>query len=248
MKLGKRPASYDKRDLRLSHYLKTAALPPIPPQFGVEGKVKSWGMLGNDTVGDCAVAGAAHEHELWTAATVFGQAPFTDDDVLSDYTAISGYTPTNPSTDVGCDMHDVMKYRRNIGVVDSKGTRHKVAGYVWLEPGNLDHLLAACYLFGVVGVGIQFPDSAMDQFNAGQPWSVVGGAQIDGGHYIPCVAMRSELVVVTWGKLQLMTPTFYQKYNDESVALLSTEFLHGQLSPQGFNVSQLITDLGLLMK
>ena len=246
--MGKKQARYDHRDFLMAKYVDMNKFPPLPSQFGHEGKVAQWGMLGNDQVGDCTIAGAEHETMLLTALSTLGQAQFNDACAISDYSTATGYDPAQPNTDQGADMHDIMKFRRQTGVIDIKGNRHKIAGYVWLEPGNVQHLLMATYLFGVVGVGIQFPDSAMDQFNSSQPWTPVGGAQIQGGHYIPCVACRSNPLIVTWGKLHPMTPSFYEKYNDESIALISTEFLHGQTSPEGFSASDLITDLGLLAK
>jgi hypothetical protein len=37
-----------------------------------------------------------------------------------------------------------------------------------LAPGNPDQLALAIYLFGAIGIGIKFPNTAMDQFNAGK--------------------------------------------------------------------------------
>ena len=84
-------------------------------------------------------------------------------------------------------MQAAASYRRKTGVIDTKGKRHKIVAYLALTKGNLDQHVSAAYLFGAVGVGIQFPASAMDQFNAGKPWDVVSGAKIEGGHYIPLV-------------------------------------------------------------
>jgi hypothetical protein len=40
--------------------------------------------------------------------------------------------------------------------------------YLPLAPGNPDQLALAIYLFGAIGIGIKFPNTAMDQFNAGK--------------------------------------------------------------------------------
>jgi hypothetical protein len=140
-------------------------------------------------------------------------------------------------------VRDALNYRRKTGLIDAAGNRHKIGAFLALEPGNVDHLLEALYLFGIVGIGIQFPDSAMDQFNAGKPWSVVAGARIEGGHYVPLVAKRSNLECVTWGRIQPMTSQFYAKYCDEAWAILSPEMLKGGKSPEGFDLAQLQTDL-----
>jgi hypothetical protein len=256
-KLGKKPATYDKRDLQFAHYRTTAPLPPHPKQFGHEKLVaaSAWQMLGNgpdNTVsqgfqgaGDCVFAGGDHETMLWTLE---GGAPaqFTGANAISDYSAVTGYNPKNPKSDQGTDVRQALKYRRSTGLIDAAGKRHKIGAYLALEPGNTDHLLEALYLFGVVGIGIQFPDSAMDQFNAGKPWSVVQGARIEGGHYVPLVAKRSNLECVTWGRIQPMTSQFYAKYCDEAWAILSPEMLKSGKSLEGFDLGQLQTDLNAL--
>jgi hypothetical protein len=86
----------------------------------------------------------------------------------------------------------------------------------------------------------------MDQFNHGQPWDVVPGAKIEGGHYIPLVAKRENLEVVTWGALQQMTDAFYQEYCDEAWAYISVEDLKENKSPEGFDLEELQADLAAI--
>jgi len=245
MKLGKKPARPGAFRLRLRDYLVT--LPTPPAEFGHDGLVATdWGMLGNDRVGDCVLAGGAHETMLWTAE---GGAPasFNDAGVLADYSAITGYNPADPSTDQGTDMQQAAAYRRATGLIDAAGNRHKVAAYLAITAGDLNEHLVAAYVFGAVGVGITFPDSAMAQFNAGQPWDVVAGSTIEGGHYVPLVASRGGLLqFVTWGKLQAATPAFFQANNDESVVYLSEETLANGVDLEGFNLDQLRADLAAL--
>ena len=213
-KLGKQPATVDRRDLMFARYVQPAALPTPPPQFGHETLIgaKDWGMLGNDQWGDCAWAGPAHETMLLTAEGG-KQAAFTDASVLRDYSAGTGFDPNagpsgqNP-TDQGSNVRDVLKYRVKTGIVDAAGTRHKIGAYVKLDPKNLEQIYQAMYLFQAVGIGIEFPDSAMAQFQAGKPWDVVAGAKVEGGHYVPCLAKRENLEVVTWGAVQQMRVAF----------------------------------------
>jgi hypothetical protein len=247
--LGKKKATYDHRDLMMARYLDLSKLPPLPDNFGSEGLVGDWGMYGNDNCGDCVWAGAAHETMLWSRIGAAPDAVFNDTTVLSDYTALTGFDPNDPATDQGTDMHEAMNYRRNIGILDANGVRHKIAAYVWLEPGNLQQLYYATYLFKAAGIGIQFPDSAMDQFNKDLPWAVVGGSQVNGGHYIPAIAKRANnIMCVSWSKPQLMTPAFYTKFNDETAAMISEEFLTNGKSPEGFDLPTLIRDLGMIQK
>jgi hypothetical protein len=249
LRLGKRPASEDQRDLLFSNYVKPAELPRPPKQFGHEMlfPAKGWQMLGNDEWGDCAWAGPAHETMM--LSTEGGKpAEFTTAGVLRDYAAGTGFDPNagppgNNPTDRGSNVRDVLKYRAKTGIVDAAGKRHKIGAYVKLTPKDLTQVYQAMYLFQTVGIGIEFPSSAMDQFHAGEPWSVVKGAQIEGGHYVPCVAKRSNIDVVTWGALQQMTIEFFETYCDEAWAYISSEDLQKGVDPDGFSLKQLKADL-----
>jgi hypothetical protein len=261
LKLGKKAATYDKRDLLFAQYRTAEPLPSHPKHFGHEKLVaaSAWQMLGNgpdNTVspgfkgaGDCVFAGGDHETILWTLE---GGTPaqFTGANAISDYSAVTGYNPKAPPdahgdnpTDQGTNVRDALKYRQKTGLIDVAGKRHKVGVYLALELGNMDQLLEALYLFGIVGIGIKFPDSAMDQFNEGKPWSVVPGPDPTEGHYIPLVAYRKNLECVTWGRIQQMTSQFYKTYCDEAWAILSPEMLVAGKSPEGFDLAELKTDL-----
>lgn len=252
LRLGKKPATDDAQDLLFTKYVDAAQIPPAPAEFGHEKLFppKGWGMLGNDEWGDCAWAGPAHETML--LSTEGGHpATFTTAGVLSDYAAGTGFDPkagpsgSNP-TDRGSNVREVLSYRRKTGIVDAAQKRHKIGAFVKLEPKNLAQIYQAMYLFQAVGIGIEFPGSAMEQFHEGKPWSVVPGAQIEGGHYVCCVAKHQNIDVVTWGALQPMTVEFFEKYCDEAWAYLSTEDLQQEKDPEGFNLSQLKEDLAKL--
>jgi len=63
------------------------------------------------------------------------------------------------------------------------------------------------------------------------------------GHYVPCVALRSNIVCVTWGRFQAMRPSFYTALCDEAVAYVSQEALIAGKSPEGFDYPALLADL-----
>jgi hypothetical protein len=246
--LGKKPAVPNPHDFAFAAYREPRAAIVVPRTFGHYQLVPNFGMLGNDRAGDCVWAGADHETMIWLATHGVG-VQFTDAAALSDYSAVTGYNAADPNSDQGTDVHEALSYRRHVGVVDSAGVRHKLGAFVELEPGNYEHLIEATYLFGAVGIGFEFPESAMAQFDAGKPWSVVTGSKIDGGHYVPVVGRAGSYIdVVTWGKVQRMTRTFYERYCDEAYALLSPEYLHRGRSPEGFDLKALTADLASLKK
>lgn len=246
-KLGKTPARENSVTFKLAQYMPKAVMPAAPSSVSASKYYpKSWGMLGNDNFGDCVWAGAAHETMVWNNEAK-KSVLFNDDVVLSDYATVTGFNRNDPNTDQGTDMQVAASFRRKTGVLASDNTRHKVAAYLALNKGDVEQLKKAVYLFGAVGIGIEFPASAMDQFNAGKPWSVVSGSQIEGGHYVPVVGYnKTYLYVVTWGKVQRMTWAFFKKYNDESVVYLSQEMLTNGKTPSGFDLAQLQADLQTL--
>lgn len=254
LRLGKPPAKEDQRDLLFARYVEPAEIPVPPAEFGNEALFppRGWGMLGNDEWGDCVWAGAGHETMLLgkLGAKI---VDFTAQDVLTGYEAVTGFTPSagppgaNP-TDKGTEPRLAYGYRRSTGLMDTAGGTHKIGAYLKLETGNLDHVYQAIYLFDVVGIGFKFPEYAMEQFHAGEPWDVIAGREPDPeeGHYVPCIGKRANLEVVTWGALQQMTTAFYEAYCDEAWTYIDEEpFING-LSKEGFDLEQLKADLRAL--
>ena len=242
LKLGKLPASPKATDFKFSEFAAAISLPQVPSRFGHGTAFADWKMLGNDQYGDCVWAGSAHEHMLFNKVIQHQDVPFDDQSVLGDYSAVTGFDPADPSTDRGTNVHDAMDYRRKTGIADSNGTRHQIGAYVALDPKDWDHLEQAAYIFGAVGIGFEFPASAMDQFNNGQPWDVVAGAKIEGGHYVPVVGSvdsPTQATAITWGKRQPFTRAFYEQYNDESWAYITPEELHNGAGFHGFDMAKL---------
>ena len=264
MHLGKQPPRLDPRTLQYAKYRLTTALPAVPPgDIGHEGIVADWPMCGNgpdDSVypgfqgaGDCVFAGGDHETQLWTTE---GGTPaaFNGSTAISDYSAVTGYNPDVPSSDQGTDVLTALNYRRNTGLLDLAGNRrHKIGAFLAMDvsrikAGDFGELYEALYLFDTVAIGINFPDTAMNQFDTGQIWDVVSGAAIEGGHYIPLTYIYADgtMDVVTWAKLQRMTAAFLSAYCDEAYAILSPEMLKGGISIDGFDLAQLQADLAAL--
>lgn len=246
LKLGKQVARHDPRTLLLASYA-TAALPTAPASFDLTSKVPSWGMMENDQIGDCTCAAAGHLLMEWTANA--GKKTFTptDKQIVTAYSAITGYNPTTGANDNGAVEIDVLNFWRQSGIAG-----RKIGAYVALEPSNHAHVMDSVYMFEGCYIGMQLPISAQAQVQNHQPWSVPpGGTTGDGakgswgGHAVPVVAYDSRgVTVVTWGALQSMTWSFWEAYCDEAYAILSDDYLDGKKkSPQGFSMTQLHADL-----
>jgi hypothetical protein len=243
--LGKTPARAGAVTFQMKKYVNLSRLPTPPAEFGHEDLVQNWGILGNATYGDCVWAGAAHETMLWNKEAGH-DVVFTTPNVLSDYTAVTGFDKKDPNTDQGTDMQKAASYRLKTGVADADGNRHKISAYLAIEVGNLEELLVAMYVFSANGTGVLVPDSAQDQFEH-EPWSVVAGSKVDGGHYVPGMGRRNGLFVFnTWGGLQPATDEWVSRYMDEGLAYVSDEMLNCDKSLDGFDAEQLRDNLAAL--
>lgn len=237
LSLGKKRPTYDKRDLQLIDFLNVStALPHVPATFA-HGKTLTYSMLGNgpdptapgkakDGAGDCTCAGTCNETRISAHDGGGTQPAFTGLEAINLYSAITGYDPATGANDNGAEVREVMAYRKAHGVKDASGTVHRIEGYLSVEPGDHAALLTGAWLFEAAGIGIEFPDSAMDQFDAGKPWSVVSNQQPTEGHYVPLVGhWGGYFRVVTWGRIQAVTAGFLNRYNDESwIPLMPEQF------------------------
>jgi hypothetical protein len=144
--------------------------------------------------------------------------------------------------DVGATVIDVLNYWRRTGIGG-----HKILGYAVLEPGNLAHVRDSVWIFGNCYIGLALPITAQTQ----SAWAVPPGGPTGpgapgswGGHAVPVVAYDAEsLTVVTWGALKKMTWGFWSAYCDEAYALLSTDFLKANATPDGIQLTTLEQDI-----
>ena len=243
-KLGRQPARHDPRTLKLASYLDVKTLPAIPGTQEWGGPVSQWGMMKNDTLGDCTIAAAGH---LILMDTTYQKKPFTpsDDQIVSAYSAITGYDPSDPSTDQGAVELDVLKYWRKSGIAN-----HKIVAFVSVPATNLALVRAAIYLFGAVYSGVNLPVSAQDQ----EVWDVNGPGDNSpgswGGHAVPLVGYGDdEMTCVTWGALKNLTTAWWLAYGEEAYAIVSADWAPPDAcAPNSFNLTQLKADLADVTK
>jgi hypothetical protein len=243
LKLGKKPARPGAVKLALKSYLIKPELPKPPDVFSYAKYLsKDIGLLANDRFGCCVWAGADHETMIWNKYAGI-DVLFRDEDCLSDYTAVTGFDPSNPSSDGGTDMQEAASYRRRTGIVDSKGCRHKIGGYASVTAGSIYEHKLATWMFGAVGVGLVLGDPQLDQFERKEPWNGSVG-DYPGGHYVPIVGADGEyLYCVTWGRVHPITYEFFKAHNDESIVYLSEEAILEGNGPSGLALDQLRADL-----
>jgi hypothetical protein len=254
-KLGRKPARFTRQSFMRSHILARhlAALGPAPAaspdwvSVVMRQSPTGWTMMANDTVGDCTCADCGHQEMIRTANVGTIWIPSTQD-VLNLYSAITGYNPNDPSTDQGADLLTVIQYLTQTG-----WNGRTLDGSANLDPTQLNEIRWAVCLFGASRLGINLPQSAMDAFDAGQPWGVADDVQPAGGHDVPMVKYDADgtFWVVTWGQLQAVTQDFMfaaypdgTPYVEEAHVELAFDWVNAAgTAPSNLNLAQLVADL-----
>ncbi|MGW1744605.1 hypothetical protein ACWCRD_03095 [Streptomyces sp. NPDC002092] len=219
---GRLPAEPARPHLKFGAYLAPGL--PAPPASAdwlspVPGS--DWGMLANDQWGDCTCAAVGHKRIGDVYVNQGAVLKVTDKDALALYSAVTGFTPADPSTDQGAVCQDVLDYWRQHGFLGEK-----IVAFAKVDLSNPTQVKQAISLFGQIYAGFNFPGSAMDQFNAGKPWDVVRGARIEGGHCVTIGAYgENGLSCVTWGAVQKMTWRFFTKYFEEAWVLVTPDMI-----------------------
>jgi len=263
-KYGRKPVRFDRLSVPRAYVLALhfAALGPPPaisPDW-VSAVMKQspagWLMDGNDNYGCCVIADCAHQEMLRTANVGKMWTP-SEAEVLVLYARFQGYTGDLSDSaaiqsflqdnDNGCDELSVIRYLEETGWAG-----RKLASAANLDPTKLDQIKWAVSVFGACRLGINIPDSAMGQFEKGEPWAPTAYAQMDGGHDVPIVKYDTSLFyVVTWGKLQPVTPEFMTAafadgtpYVEEAHAELAFDWVDDVGScPAKLDLAQLQRDL-----
>lgn len=241
-RLGRLPVREDGRTLQLGRYL-TAELPPPPASVDHTKAVGRWPLYANDSIGDCTCASAGHLTGLWTALAGRASWP-TEQEVVSTYSAVSGYLPGRPDTDGGAVMLDVLRYWRSKGI-----GQHRIGAFVHVDPHSQREVRTAINIFGGLYVGAELPDDALTPTQAGHTWrlgtSQSGRPNRDNGHAFLVGGYGPRgLSGATWGMPQKMTNGWWNACVEEAWAIVSPDQLDAAgHSPQGLDMSGLLADL-----
>lgn len=244
--LGKKPPKKNLKTLSLAKYLDATALPVAVEKVYREYDVPpgGWQVLMNNELGCCTISAISHMLAMFSEHTGTLVMP-TDDEVVAAYSAVSGYVPGSPATDNGAAITDVLEYWQTIGIAG-----HKILGWAAIDQTNIAAVKQAIQFFGAVDVGVNLPNSALEQNELGQPWSIVspdGG--IAGGHSVCHFGFGSEGTnCITWGARQGMEWDWFEKYCDEAFVVITEDWINQatQQTPGGLDLATLQADLAAL--
>lgn len=240
-KLGKGPARVDANRLKLARYL-PASLPAAPESCDWTSGIKNFGMMLNDTEGDCVFAAGGHAIQTWTATEGVARTPL-DDHIQSYYEGWAGYRPGNPATDQGYVIVDFLNRWRLFGYCGAI-----MDGYADPDCNNAEHIRQSIYLFGGCDIGLQLPLA----WQNATVWDIErgpdGAAGSWGGHSVWVPAYNATgPICVTWGATKQMTWAGLAQYADEAHTLRSPLFLNAKgVSASQVDLAQWDADLALL--
>lgn len=212
--------------------------PPASADWLTPVQADAWGMLGNDRIGDCTAAGVAHKRIGDAFVNQGVTLTITEDDAIRFYEHF-GYDPRDPDTDQGARCQDVLEWWQKHGF-----NGERILAFAKVDLSDEAEVKDAIAVFGSVYCGFMVPDSAMQQFNGGQPWDLVRGARDEGGH---CVIIggydKDGLTSVTWGALQRMSWAFFRAQFDEMWVIITPDMIDPTtgLDHLGMSLTQLET-------
>lgn len=215
MKFGKLSPEFSSNDLLFKDVLRAVRLPDTYDSDVAMGQPIDNPMFMNDQLGDCVIAGRAHQTRRFELKEQKKLLPITDEEVQAEYFKETG------GVDTGLIVSRSLRRWRVLGWT-AGGGNYKIKAYSRVSLYNRTQIKAAIYSNLGVGIGFAVPQSAMDQFDNGQPWDVIlDDGDILGGHYVYITAYNPVgLTCVTWGKRQIMTWPFFDKYIDEVWAII----------------------------
>jgi hypothetical protein len=261
---GCKLSTHEPAGIRLKDFVHAATAYPTSPA-SVDYSAKALSVIenieGNDSLGDCVIAEDAHYIAVVTgnANTLYS---YTRDQTVADYSAITGYDPSDPNTDQGTDPIAALNYRVQRGYADGS----KDAGWALVDCSNKAEVAYAINTFGNLKLWFGIPGSIANNLPSasGFVWDVsAGAADTQNGHCIGscaygvssilAVAVTAQgVVVMTWGMLGLVTwaalaAWFVTSAGGGAAVRVTTDWVAKATgnTPSGLNLSALTTAFDL---
>jgi hypothetical protein len=209
-----------------------AGVIPTPPANVVVPKAL-YPIDGNDSVGDCTIAGVAHLKTAWHAKYNLPYTPPTEPTIVAEYFNLSG------GQDTGLNEANVLQTWQTAGLFGSK-----LSAYAPVKPTNILGIHQAVAFFDGAYLGIECPQSAQEQFQNGEPWEYVAGSPVVGGHCIVALGYtQTGLLCATWGGVAEVSYGFCAHFLDEVFCLLSGILVERKGDSLGIDLASLKADL-----
>jgi hypothetical protein len=217
-KLGKKPAERDRRNLMLKAILRAPVKVPDEYDFDTAHKGVPTPVFANDRLGDCVIAGRAHQTLRFELVEQHTIIKIADGEVTREYFLESG------GKDTGLIVLESLKRWRKRGWI-AGGERYFITAFAEIDRRAPSEVKRTVFTDLGVGLGLSLPRTAEPEFEAGKPWKTTTGPGSSpgswGGHYVYVTGYTTlGPTCVTWGRKQQMSWQFFGKYCDEAYAVI----------------------------
>lgn len=252
LRLGKKPATPDPRDIKLSEIVDVElvhAKPYVPHDKGYVRQMYSNGpdstapiQIRQTGIGCCEFSRMSNAIQLMRHAAGKKAARLNGTTCQQAYSEVTHYVLGDDATDQGTDMGESAKWWRKTGMKDLDGVRHTIAAYATFNPSDVAELDAAIKTFDFAGLGVQLQQIQMSEFP--KEWTYSASSPVIGGHAINyCAPERID----SWAKEVTLQKAFIQHQADEAFVYVSTEIFNGESeTPEGLNLAALKKALAAL--
>ena len=246
-----RGVSFKKVHLTGPQYAHRNVNPPAAINYSNESDTAALAQVyGNDEIGDCVIAGDYHWLGIVTGNATGTAFIATREQIIADYSAISGYVPGDPSTDNGCDEISCFRYRMTQGYANGS----ILYGYASIDAKDQNETKAAIFLFESAKLDMDLPDEWVQAFSTlknGDTWDVAGDPNPENSHDVVAVGYDEHgIYICTFGLILRITWAALAKYGAVEngggfYALLSSEQIEKgkQVAPNGVDWATLEEDI-----
>lgn len=240
-KLGRVPGNRHPDLPRMAAFLKTVALPPLPPKQDWYSSIADWGVELNNSIGCCTIASVSHMIQQESLYASNDMIHMSDAEVVAGYSAVSGYVPGKPETDRGAYEGAVGQHWLTQGFMCG-GQLDRIVGFADINPHDLEELKLSILLTGNCLLGFNLPACA----EVKPVWDLPQNpdeARLVGGHAVPAVGWdQCYLYVVSWGRIYPCAWAFYNEYVDEGHVTLSRRWMNSKgTTPAGISWDYLVS-------
>lgn len=241
-RFGRSPRAFNPRVPHLSALTSGISLPDPPTAVDyAAGMGNQFGMMKNDSLGDCTCAAYYHARQVWSFRTSGSAKTEPDDNVEELYIEACGYDPTVPGEGPGGHEQAVLTFLLNYGApIGPDGSkRDRILAFVEVDSRNIKDMKRTIYDCGVAYIGFPVPeDVAFDNpvwdYNPATPMT-------NDGHAVVLAGYDTEgAIVISWGRKYLMTWSFVENIVDEAYGIADSTWIEATgKTPAGMTLAQL---------
>lgn len=173
IKLGKKPAKRDNRNIKLSNIL-SIELPELPSVYSCYTRDIPIKMWKNDIYGNCVIVGRTNQTLIFEKSEQNLTIPITEQEVLDEYWKEGNRTFWNKKPDEGLVMLDSLKHWKKDGWI-AGGRKYDIYAYGSINLAVEKELKYAIYLLQGAQCGFALPQSCVNQFRKGEMWTITNG-------------------------------------------------------------------------